>query len=269
MDEDHHIMNTDPAEQGPPRTVQVVVLDHRQLVAEGLASLLREIDTLAIRAIATSREEYAACLGPERPDLVVVGIDDEYSEQTRSLLEAAVASRPVYRVVGVIGRADIDRITELLATGVSSLVSTAASHHELQQAVLDALSSAGPVGLGEIATIMIGLRENGTVLAAATATGGRRDERRGLPSLSPREVEVLRALVNGWSTVRIAQTLHISTNTVRTHVQNVLGKLGVHSKLEATATALRAGLLSQADGPASAGPRNISPPLTGLAKLED
>lgn len=265
-------MNAEPPEQGRPRTLQVVVLDHRQLVAEGLASLLREIETLAIRAIATSREEFAASLGAERPDLVVVGIDDDYSAQTRSLLEAAVASRPVYRVVGVIGGVDADRIAELLAAGVTSLVSTAASRRELQQAVLDALSGAGTVGPGEIATIMIKLGGSGIpVLAASAATGGRRDEPRGLPSLSPREIEILRALVNGWSTVRIAQTLHISTNTVRTHVQNVLGKLGVHSKLEATAAALRAGLLSQTDdGQTAGGTANPSPPpLIGLANLEE
>ena len=45
-------------------------------------------------------------------------------------------------------------------------------------------------------------------------------------------------LANGWSNRRIAEECFLSLNTVRTHVQNVLVKLGVHSKLEAVAFAL-------------------------------
>jgi DNA-binding CsgD family transcriptional regulator len=57
-------------------------------------------------------------------------------------------------------------------------------------------------------------------------------------TLSSREREILALLANGWSNRRIAQERYLSLNTVRTHVQNVLIKLGVHSKLEAVAFAL-------------------------------
>jgi DNA-binding CsgD family transcriptional regulator len=57
-------------------------------------------------------------------------------------------------------------------------------------------------------------------------------------TLSVREREILGLLANGWSNRRIAETCSLSLNTVRTHVQNVLVKLGVHSKLEAVAFAL-------------------------------
>jgi DNA-binding NarL/FixJ family response regulator len=57
-------------------------------------------------------------------------------------------------------------------------------------------------------------------------------------TLSSREREVLGLLANGWSNRRIAEECFLSLNTVRTHVQNVLVKLGVHSKLEAVAFAL-------------------------------
>ena len=59
-----------------------------------------------------------------------------------------------------------------------------------------------------------------------------------LGRLSPREREILGLLANGWSNRRIAEECFLSLNTVRTHVQNVLVKLGVHSKLEAVAFAL-------------------------------
>jgi DNA-binding NarL/FixJ family response regulator len=57
-------------------------------------------------------------------------------------------------------------------------------------------------------------------------------------TLSVREREILGLLANGWSNRRIANECFLSLNTVRTHVQNVLVKLGVHSKLEAVAFAL-------------------------------
>jgi two-component system, NarL family, nitrate/nitrite response regulator NarL len=71
-----------------------------------------------------------------------------------------------------------------------------------------------------------------------------------LRSLSGRERQVLGMLANGWSNRRIAETCFLSLNTVRTHVQNVLVKLGVHSKLEAAALAVRQGLVSVEDHPA-------------------
>ena len=57
--------------------------------------------------------------------------------------------------------------------------------------------------------------------------------------LTPRELEVLRALVEGRSSRDICSDLYIAPNTLRTHVQNLLAKLQVHSKLEAVAYALR------------------------------
>jgi RNA polymerase sigma factor (sigma-70 family) len=65
--------------------------------------------------------------------------------------------------------------------------------------------------------------------------------------LSPREREILGLLANGWSNRRIAEQCFLSLNTVRTHVQNILVKLGMHSKLEAVAFALEQGWLPAAE----------------------
>jgi len=61
--------------------------------------------------------------------------------------------------------------------------------------------------------------------------------------LTHREREVLEALANGESTADLARRLGVGPATVRTHVQNVLAKLGVHSRLEAVAFAIRHGLV--------------------------
>jgi DNA-binding NarL/FixJ family response regulator len=70
-----------------------------------------------------------------------------------------------------------------------------------------------------------------------------------LRSLSERERQILALLARGYSNRRIAEACYLSLNTVRTHVQNVLVKLGVHSKLEAAALAVRQGLVRIEDHP--------------------
>jgi PAS domain S-box-containing protein len=62
-------------------------------------------------------------------------------------------------------------------------------------------------------------------------------------SLTRRELEILRRIATGVSTKAAADTLHVSPATVRNHVQNILGKLGAHSRLEAVAMATRQRLL--------------------------
>jgi RNA polymerase sigma factor (sigma-70 family) len=65
-----------------------------------------------------------------------------------------------------------------------------------------------------------------------------------LHRLSARECEILGLLAKGWSNRRIAEECLLSPNTVRTHVQNILVKLGAHSKLEAASFALEHGWTS-------------------------
>ncbi|WP_369205983.1 response regulator transcription factor [Streptomyces sp. PU-14G] len=81
------------------------------------------------------------------------------------------------------------------------------------------------------------------VLRELTATRKHRTEsERLVESLTPREREVLRCMVAGLGRKAVAERLYLSPHTVRTHMQNVLGKLGVHSTLAAVALARRAGV---------------------------
>lgn len=61
--------------------------------------------------------------------------------------------------------------------------------------------------------------------------------------LTRRELEVLRLMTQGLNTADAARRLHVSSATIRNHVQNIFGKLGVHSRLEAVAYATRHRLL--------------------------
>lgn len=68
------------------------------------------------------------------------------------------------------------------------------------------------------------------------------ESQRSLESLTARELDVLRWMARGASRADVAEQLFISPNTVRTHMQSILAKLGVHSSLAAVAMARRAGV---------------------------
>lgn len=88
----------------------------------------------------------------------------------------------------------------------------------------------------------------GVVRELTTARRDRTESERLVETLTPREKQVLRCMVAGLGRQAVAERLYLSPHTVRTHMQNVLGKLGVHSTLAAVALARRAGI-----GPGDAG----------------
>jgi DNA-binding NarL/FixJ family response regulator len=77
------------------------------------------------------------------------------------------------------------------------------------------------------------------LLVRSNPTTVRSDE----PKLTRRETDVLRLLARGLNQTEIAQELVISSKTVATHIQNILSKLGVHSRAQAVAAAHRSGFL--------------------------
>jgi DNA-binding NarL/FixJ family response regulator len=70
-----------------------------------------------------------------------------------------------------------------------------------------------------------------------------REARASIEQLTSRELQVLRALAEGLSNKEIAERLHMSVDTERTHMMNILNKLGVHSRLQALLFAARHGLI--------------------------
>jgi DNA-binding NarL/FixJ family response regulator len=116
-----------------------------------------------------------------------------------------------------------ETIAEALAAGADGFLAKDASSRQVA---------------GAIRTLVDG--KSSIVAAAEPVTRPTRDPSVELRvrTLSGREREILGLLANGWSNRRIAEECFLSLNTVRTHVQNVLVKLGVHSKLEAVAFAL-------------------------------
>ena len=73
------------------------------------------------------------------------------------------------------------------------------------------------------------------------------DAKRRLERLTPREREIIVQMATGMAPDDIAQALGMSPHTLRTHTQNILTKLGVHSKMEALVLAIRHGAVETVD----------------------
>jgi DNA-binding NarL/FixJ family response regulator len=88
---------------------------------------------------------------------------------------------------------------------------------------------------------------NRVLRAERTRSERDRDLERRVERLTPRELEILQAMARGCSSETIARDLKMSPHTLRTHTQNVITKLGVHSKLEALVLAIRYGRVHTID----------------------
>ncbi|MBV6698714.1 response regulator transcription factor [Kitasatospora aureofaciens] len=97
----------------------------------------------------------------------------------------------------------------------------------------------------------------GVIRELTTARRDRTESERLVDTLTPREKQILRCMVAGLGRQAVAERLYLSPHTVRTHMQNVLGKLGVHSTLAAVAVARRAGV-SPAESAAPAAPPSVA-----------
>jgi DNA-binding NarL/FixJ family response regulator len=98
---------------------------------------------------------------------------------------------------------------------------------------------------GELVDRWADLDEGARFALVRQLSDGRKSNGReeGSPLLTPRELEVVGALVTTGSTPGVANELGIAEATVRTHLKNVLGKLQVHSRTQAVALMMRDGLL--------------------------
>ncbi|MBD9702608.1 MULTISPECIES: LuxR C-terminal-related transcriptional regulator [Streptomyces] len=249
--------------------IRVLVVDDHRIFAESLAAALAaepDVDVSAAgsgpaalrcldRAAAEGRKFDVLLVDADlgghaqvpgaRPTAVPVpdGSEDGLVDGI-SLVAGVRSGQPSVRIVVLAEKDDPRRAALALQAGASGWVAKDCS-------------------LSRLLTVIRGVLREETHLPPALLTGvlreltaarkHRTESERLVESLTPREREVLRCMVAGLGRKAVAERLFLSPHTVRTHMQNVLGKLGVHSTLAAVALARRAGV----------GPVDLGRPLAG------
>jgi DNA-binding NarL/FixJ family response regulator len=218
---------------------RAVVADDRTLIADGIALLLRSVARVEVSQVVSNLKQLPAAIATHKPDILVLGIETiaagQANRRDADVIVAELRSAGFdVPVLCLMPDDQPERIARYLEAGISGLLTTAATPAELGRAVQDILAGRAGLAPAQVAD----------VIGHLTGTRPkRRPAKVDRDGLTRREREVLVRLTAGASTEEIALDLDISKHTVRTHVQNLLAKLGVHSKLEASAYAVRHGLV--------------------------
>jgi DNA-binding NarL/FixJ family response regulator len=209
------------------KPIRVLLVDDHQLLTGALAKTMADEPDIQVVGVAGTVAE-AKAMARDRLDVVLMDFrlpDGTGAEATRAIK----ARWPAARVVMLTALHDDETILESIQAGADGYLTKDRAVDEVVDAVRAA--HAGETLLPR--SVILGIAQR---VAAARDRG---TERRQVEPLTARELEVLRALTEGLSTPEICERLFIAPNTLRTHVQNIMGKLRVHSKLEAVAFALR------------------------------
>ncbi len=210
-----------------PKSIRVLLVDDHQLLTGALSKMLAQEPDITVIGVAGTVAE-AKAMSRERLDVVLM--DYRLPDGTGAEATRAIKARwPAARVVMLTALNDDETVLESIQAGADGYLTKDRAVDEVVNAVRAA--NAGETLLPR--SVIVGIAQR---VAAARDRGA---ERQHIEPLTPRELEVLRALTEGLSTPEICERLYIAPNTLRTHVQNIMGKLRVHSKLEAVAFALR------------------------------
>ncbi|MFF7647229.1 response regulator [Streptomyces canus] len=217
-------------------SIRVVVADDQELVRSGFTMILEAQQDIEVVAEAGDGAEAVAAVRRHTPDVLLLDIRMPVMDG----LEAArrVCAESSCKVV-MLTTFDLDEyVYDALYAGASGFLLKDVRRDDLVHAVRvvaggDSLL-APTVTRRLVADIVRRRREE-----AATETTPDR-----LDVLTAREVEILRMLARGLSNAEIATTLFVSEHTVKTHVSNVLSKLGLRDRVQAVICAYETGLVT-------------------------
>jgi DNA-binding NarL/FixJ family response regulator len=206
----------------------VLVVDDEQALAQALVESLRQ-EPVVGRASAVDEPSVAVRLmEAERADVVVVALDSDVWDPV-PFIRTIAAHLPPHVIVAMSGVDDVAQATAAVRAGAVSWVSKQAGVQEFAAVIRAAVR-------GEASVPPAMLMQ---VLRRLTADRGRGDRDSVAVRLSNRERQILEYTAQGLTRREIAARLQVSINTVRTHSQHMLSKLGVHTTLEAVMLALR------------------------------
>lgn len=209
--------------------IRVVVVDDHDMVAEALIRVLGDEPDIEVVGRTGSAAGAVDLVETARPDLAIVDyrLPDGNGAATAVRLRAV---SPGTQVVMVTGSPQDEVLMAAVEAGCRGFMTKDRAVAELVSAVRIVHGGGAFVPASALADLLPRLSRD------YQPTGA---------DLTRREREVLDMLALGLATPDIAARLYLSVNTVRNHVQNLLAKLGAHSKLEAVAVARRHGLLDR------------------------
>ena len=214
-------------------SVRVVIADDQAMVRAGFRSLLKEEPGIDVVGEAADGEQAVAAVRRFSPDVALMDVrmpNVDGLEATRRIVATGSSTR-----ILILTTFDIDEyVYEGLRAGASGFMLKDATPEQLIAAIH--LVAEGEAVLAPTVTRRVIEAFAGLPVAPAAL-------QRALASLTPRERDVLSLLARGHANSEIARDLVVSHATVKTHVRNVLAKLGLRDRVHAVVFAYESGLV--------------------------
>ncbi|MCS6548720.1 response regulator transcription factor [Curtobacterium flaccumfaciens pv. flaccumfaciens] len=230
-------------------TIRVLVVDDQAIVRDGLVTVLSLVPDLQVVGQAADGAEAIAAVDRHVPDVVLMdlrmpGVDGP------TATARIVAEHPGVAVLVLTTYADDDSITTALRAGARGYLTKDAGRAEIATAVRAVAAGQSTfdatVGARLVARLAGGAGAGAGVAAGPAAPApASPDPDPGpslgarFPELTPREVDVLERIADGRTNPQIAAELFLTVPTVKSYVNQVFAKLGVRTRAEAVARALR------------------------------
>jgi DNA-binding NarL/FixJ family response regulator len=214
--------------------IRVAVVDDEALVRSGFSALLNAEPDIEVTGEACDGAEAVALVRRTNPDVVVLDIRMPNVDGIAAT-HALVADPRVNTKILVLSTFDLDELVfGALQAGASGFLLKDCPPQEFLDAIR-LVASGGSVLAPRLTGRLIEY-----FVTATRAT--RRDEPSWMSRLTPREVEVLAAIGAGLSNTEIAETLHMSHGTAKTHVGRLLAKLQARDRAQLVIAAYEVGL---------------------------
>jgi DNA-binding NarL/FixJ family response regulator len=212
--------------------VTLLLADHHVLVAEGLGMLLAAEDDLDVLGLAHHSGQAIELAATHQPTVLVLDAELPTGDLDQTLA-AAKAAASATKLLVLAGDPDPATTAAVLAAGADGCVAKDRSSRQVATAIRQ-LAAGGQA----------------PVVAAEAPAGRDPSVELRVRTLTARERQLLGLLAMGWSNRQMAEATRLSYLTVRSHMQNLLVKLGVNSQLEAVAFAVEHGVVA---GPGTRG----------------
>ncbi|MEU4398464.1 response regulator [Micromonospora orduensis] len=213
-----------------------MVVDDHPMWREGVARDLTEAGFLVVATSGEGRQAIRVAAAA-RPDVVVLDLQLPDISGVEVILGLR-AALPDVRVLMLSASGEQQSVLDAVKAGATGYLVKSTAPAEFLDAVRRT-AAGDPVFTPGLAGLVLG--EYRRLAAGPVAEPGDGTEP-GAPRLTDRETEVLRLVAKGMSYKQIAQRLGLSHRTVQNHVQNTLGKLHLHNRVELTRYAIERGL---------------------------
>lgn len=232
------------------KKIRVVLVESRDLSRVGLSALLQNVEDIEVVGEAASGRQALEVLKQTQPDIVLMAINlpeldgievTQQFKQSRSL-----EGEDPTKIIMLTVRTSEDAVLAAFAAGADSYCLKDTSIELLLQAIRVTYEGDSWID-PSIAQLVIKQvkqeREERPTIEIA-ALDPESPQIVDADAITDRELEVLELIVAGCSNAAIAEQLHITVGTVKTHVRGILGKLGAEDRTQAAVRALRLGLVS-------------------------